>query len=629
METSVATMVVYLFRVSIELVNWSCPNLVDTHCGHGCFHGFIPAWSKTDNFKAEFKGKFEAPIITVRKFIDTNGNGVWDFGELEVGVDIFIDGGGWPISVTDPKDITTNGYTKYMYYVGMKGTHLVTEEVLAGWGQTAAILDGVPVTVDPTVPVYIAYTSGETHEVIFGNFECFTVDGYKYNDLNGDGDLDFGEVGIEGWTIELWRNGELFATTTTDATGYYSFEVCIGGEFEVREVVPSGWTATSPTSFTFTALSGQSHTYSFFNFEWFEVCGYKYNDMTANGVWDEGDDGLPGWTIELYLDSTLYATTTTDQTGHYCFVVMEPGSYTVKEVLQEGWEATYPVSGEHTFTAISGVDQSFDFLNFKEGMICGHKWYDLDMDGVKDEGEVYIEDFKIELYKNGVLYATTYSDSNGYYCFEHLGYGTYTVKEIMPTSPGPYYAWMQTYPSSGTYMVVLTSGLEKDDADFGNVVKYTGGLTWGYWKTHTGYDSPPRDSAYDLLPGNPMPVDLATPDNDYEIDSDAEAKWLFDGAGSGDPPNCSGDCRSLFRAQLMALHMNLLKFADMGSQTYQYEGDPYSGMTVDDIYTEAIDMLTDGEYHDFTSFQQTLDRINNNGEGMCVLILTSPPPIVY
>ena len=624
-----------VYKVWITMTAWfdGDPNKVENRCGNGCFHGFIPAYSKTDNFKADFQGRFENPVITVRKFVDADGDGVWDAGEPEVGVDYLVDGGGWPVHIEDPNGAISDGYTPYLYYAGMKGTYLVSEDILTGWAQTVAIVDGVSMGAQQSVSVYVAYTNAELHEVVFGNFECFTVDGYKYNDLNGDGDWDEGEPTVAGWTIQLWRNGQLFATTTTDTDGYYSFSVCLGGDYVVEEAVSDGWTATGPTSYTFTAVSGQAQSFSFFNFEWFQVCGYKYDDKIGNGVWDEGDVGISGWTIYLYMDDTLVATTTTDADGKYCFTVTEPGSYRVVEETKDGWKATYPESGEYSFTAVSGEDLTLDFLNFNEAKVCGYKWYDRDMDGVKDSTEPFIEGFKIELYKDGQLVSTAYTDANGIYCFEHLWWGTYTVKEVMPSNPDIYTAWAQTYPSSGFWTITVTSGTVTDDANFGNVVEFTESLTWGYWKTHTGYDSPPRDPTYDLLPTYPMSVDVQTPDGDYLVETDYEAKWVFEGAGSGESPNCSGTCRNLFRAQLLALHLSLLKFDGMAGAIYVNPGGSYDGWTVQDIYDEAIDkLLNGGSSYDFTDFQNILDDINNNhnyGAGSHVLIVCNPPTVVY
>ncbi len=61
---------------------------------------------KTDNFKVR---EFFPPEIMVRKFHDINGNGIWDAGEPEIGVDQCVDEttgaivtcpGGWPYNFT-------------------------------------------------------------------------------------------------------------------------------------------------------------------------------------------------------------------------------------------------------------------------------------------------------------------------------------------------------------------------------------------------------------------------------------------------------------------------------------------------------------------------------------------------
>ncbi len=615
------------------------PTRVDNQCGNGCFHGFVPRFSKTDNFKARQQGRpFETPEIFVKKFDDTNGDGVWDAGEPEVGVTELIGGGGWPVSVSDPNSVESNGYTPYTYLPGFAGTYTVSEDVLAGWAQTAAYLDGVAKPVAPDVTVNVAFVSGETHTVVFGNFACFPVSGYKVNDLNGNGVWDGGEPGIAGWTIELYRDGELVATTTTGADGSYSFSVCEGGSYEVREATPDGWTPIAPTSFSFTAASGVPVTdVDFFNFECFTVSGSKFNDLNGNGIQDDGGIGVEGVTIQLLKDGEVVQSTTTGSDGSYSFSVCEPGTYAVEEIVPAGWIQTGPPGGQSVFTAVSGQDETINFLNFELGRICGTKWYDFDHDGVQDGFESGLEGIKIELVLGGEVVATTFTGTDGSFCFADLTAGDYTVREVLPSNPDETHVWAQTFPSGdGEWHITVSSGTDVTDADFGNVCEYTESLTWGYWKTHTGYDAPPYDTTYDLLAAHPFDSDVSTPSGDGMngndlIENAAEAKWIFDGAGGGSP-NCSGDCRSLFRAQLLALHLNLLKFTDMGDQVYQYAGDSHSGQTVQQIYDDAVALLNDGLYHDFTSFQDTLDRINNNhneSTGSHVLVCPTPPPVVY
>ena len=51
-----------------------------------------------------------------------------------------------------------------------------------------------------------------------------TFAGTVYNDLNGNGVLDPGDPGLQGWTVDLLdSSGNLVATTTSAADGTYSF----------------------------------------------------------------------------------------------------------------------------------------------------------------------------------------------------------------------------------------------------------------------------------------------------------------------------------------------------------------------------------------------------------------------
>jgi hypothetical protein len=88
--------------------------------------------------------------------------------------------------------------------------------------------------------------------------------------------------------------------------------------------------------------------------ELFCISGYKINDATG--------EGLLGWTIKLYnAAGALIATTTTDATGFYSFCQLEPGNYTVKEEMKEGWNPVSPDSVPVTLVASDVTD--IDFRN--------------------------------------------------------------------------------------------------------------------------------------------------------------------------------------------------------------------------------------------------------------------------
>ncbi len=69
--------------------------------------------------------------------------------------------------------------------------------------------------------------------------------GTKYNDLNNNGVRDPGEPGLAGWTIQAYYNGST-VTTTTDASGNYSFSSLPDGTWTLFEVQQLGWVQTGP-----------------------------------------------------------------------------------------------------------------------------------------------------------------------------------------------------------------------------------------------------------------------------------------------------------------------------------------------------------------------------------------------
>jgi hypothetical protein len=111
------------------------PNLVDNSCGHGCFHGFVPRYSKTDNFK--IRSGAGGACLEMLKLIDANGNGFADEGEDIVN---------WPITIVDPLGATNTFWTPTVkectFSQLVPGTYTVTEGTNANYVVTATVIDG-------------------------------------------------------------------------------------------------------------------------------------------------------------------------------------------------------------------------------------------------------------------------------------------------------------------------------------------------------------------------------------------------------------------------------------------------------------------------------------------------------
>lgn len=95
------------------------------------------------------------------------------------------------------------------------------------------------------------------------------------------------------------------------------------------------------------------------------------------------------------------------------------------------------------------------------GSVCGHKFSDLNHNGVADGGEPGVAGWTLTLNGPGGPY-TAITDASGAYCFTNLAPGAYTIGEA--NLPG----WVQTAPAGGTFALNLAAGQTLTGYDFGN-----------------------------------------------------------------------------------------------------------------------------------------------------------------
>jgi hypothetical protein len=189
---------------------------------------------------------------------------------------------------------------------------------------------------------------------------------FVWEDQNQNGVQDSGEPGIPGVTVELLdSDGNLLATTTTDANGQYQFSELTPGGYSVRFVPPGGFVFTVPdvgddtidsdanpgTGGTGVSLAAgeinltidaglvQEATASLGDYVW--------EDLNANAVQDPGEPGIPGVTVNLLdFNGNVIATTTTDANGNYLFSGLQVGTYSVRvdvSTLPQGGTITTPI----------------------------------------------------------------------------------------------------------------------------------------------------------------------------------------------------------------------------------------------------------------------------------------------
>ncbi|UCE36157.1 MAG: hypothetical protein JSW00_11460 [Thermoplasmata archaeon] len=142
------------------------PSKVDNGYKPGYYHGFIPRYSKTDNFKVRLpKEPPETPEIKICKWRDCNSNGVWDTHEIAIS--------GWKITVLDPLGVENIYYTCcegcVIIYAPKDGTYIIKEEIQSGWTVTATIVNGVSISPTDEVTLTVKARASLSYSVVFGN----------------------------------------------------------------------------------------------------------------------------------------------------------------------------------------------------------------------------------------------------------------------------------------------------------------------------------------------------------------------------------------------------------------------------------------------------------------------------
>ncbi|MBM4165338.1 MAG: T9SS type A sorting domain-containing protein [Ignavibacteria bacterium] len=380
------------------------------------------------------------------KFNDTNGNGAKDNGEALLA--------NWVINLSGKSTAsdTTDGSGAFSFSNLSAGSYTISEESQNGWMQTLPLFGGnYNINVGASTIVFSDYN--------FGNFQFGSMSGTKFNDTDGDGMKEVGEVGLENWKIKI--SGPMNDSVFTDANGNYTFSNLIAGTYTVSEIVQSGWVQTFPSlpgTHSVLINSGTNYTgKNFGNFQLGSIAGVKFNDTDGDGIKDVGEPLLENWRIRLSgakTDSML-----TNALGQYSFTSLGPGNYTVSEAVQNGWSQTSSPTS-FSITMLSGdVNIDKDFGNFQLGTISGNVFNDIDGDGVREFGESGLQSWKIKITGPRIDSVTT--DANGNYLFTSLSAGNYSLSEVVQSG------YVQT-TSPTTLSVTITSGTISTNSDFGN-----------------------------------------------------------------------------------------------------------------------------------------------------------------
>ena len=383
---------------------------------------------------------------------DGNRSGALDTDEkLYEGVTVQLrDADGTVVATT-----TTDADGAYSFDKLPAGTYTVTvvqDGPIAGLEQTG---DPDATKDNASEPITLDNDNPSTTDVNFGYVNNNSLSGTVYRDDSRNGDQDGTEPGYSGVTVQLLdKDGQVIATTATDANGTYSFEHLPDGTYSVT-VVKDGELAdteqtedpdsTKDNASEPVTLSEDNPSKDHIDFGYvpdYAIHGLVYRDGDRSESHGTGEKGYANQTVELRdKDGKVVATTTTDANGAYSFEKLPAGDYTVT-VVKDGalTDLDQTEDPDSTKDSASGVislsndhrtqtDVNFGYI--ANNSINGTIYRDGDRDGKKGDTEGRYSGVTVQLLdEDGKVIATTTTDKDSKYSFEHLPDGTYSVKVV-------------------------------------------------------------------------------------------------------------------------------------------------------------------------------------------------------
>ena len=400
-----------------------------------------------------------------------------DQGEYHFGTDLELLPGKYRVIETQP-----DGYLS----VG------ATPGTVAGTKVGKFGLDG---SSEPNILADIDIPLGGTHAIEYNFCEVrpASISGHVWHDRNDDGVMDPNEDPIANVEIRITRVGhktpgaaDPFADTEaiilrTNADGFYNATGLPPGIYEIVEVnnyppgdnpldgfidgkdaigVIGGKQMGQTTNDKFSQIElcagDEGVQYNFGELKPVSLSGYvsvKTPDGDCLNPEDPNFQPIAGVTIELRdASGQLIDTTETNAEGHYRFDGLAPGTYSIVEIQPNAY-----LDGDHhlgnidgTVTGDASVNDQFRGITLRSGdegvrydfcelekpaSIKGFVHADTDGNCEFDpeKGDRPLAGVRIALLDaDGNLVARTQTNEDGFYSFEDLPAGTYTIREVTP-----------------------------------------------------------------------------------------------------------------------------------------------------------------------------------------------------
>lgn len=315
-------------------------------------------WADLSHIDIYFVPMSETGSITVVKFNDVDGDK--KMGEEESELD------GWMFTLTPAEGDAVSGTSgddgsgMVVFDELEAGLYSIDETAKDGWHNTTVL------------PVEVELGAGEDVTIYVGNAEDPPEEFTKTFELTfSDAPL------LSEFSVSFLLNDDPMSLPLTGPGPVYSAEIPVIDGDVIGSV--SWWLSVDGSDYLLGITEGETINGDVTNSLDYDpaVGGHKFNDLNGDGVWDEGEPGLSGWTINLYrvmysdplpgidpqaVAIDLYATTVTGPDGSYSFDQVLPGTYFVTETMQLGWAQTLAPEGEFDVSHATSI-MDLDFGN--------------------------------------------------------------------------------------------------------------------------------------------------------------------------------------------------------------------------------------------------------------------------
>ncbi len=336
-----------------------------------------------------------------------------------------------------------------------------------------------------------------------------SIGDFVWNDNNGNGLQDGGELGIGGVFVQLFSNsGMLIQSTTTNAAGIYIFNNVQAGSYYLKFTPASQYTFIDAnvgsndnidsdvtgsngvgTTSLFNVIAGvNSNAYDAGLYVCSKIGDLVWYDVDKDDIHDLNENGINGLTVELYRqingswifydnEITGHKPNTPSDDGYFQFCV-PPGTYHIKVVMPPlGFVQAKPnilgiipigqaneqnndsdltnangAGTTPTFVLVSGQNILTIGAGFYPMATAGNLvWEDTNANGKQEAGEPKIAAVLVEAFdQNNQKIGQDITDNDGIYKIDYLGKNNY---------------YLRFTPPQGYGMTVSNSTYEDEDSD--------------------------------------------------------------------------------------------------------------------------------------------------------------------